>query len=226
MPSLRSSAASRALLAAEAALSSPPPTAELAAPAPAEDEDDPMLVGALAIAREIGVAVRVARHWIYTGDLPVFKVGRHCCLYRSTARELRQRRKLEGIARAAERRAAMAAEKEAEAAAAARRPHKKKGAVPRPRRGQWGIDSTVAAAILQELDRGLPGSILFSNHEFAGKRAARHVVQHHLPDASDDKARQIVAGWLAAGLLEEVDFRTPRGWQKGLKLKRTGDESG
>jgi hypothetical protein len=91
---------------------------------------------------------------------------------------------------------------------------------------QWApesISTAVADLILLEIDEGLAnGSVLFSNHPYASEaRSVTRIVRKHLPSVSDHQARQIVAAWIKDGVLVEVEFRTKRGLQKGLKLTPT-----
>jgi hypothetical protein len=90
-----------------------------------------------------------------------------------------------------------------------------------------GIDIQTANRILDEIDRGLPGGVLYSNHNLAGERAALRVVQRYIPEKSDTQARAIVATWIKNGALyyDEYDDPNERKPRKGLRLnheKRPG----
>jgi hypothetical protein len=218
-----------------------------AAPAPAEDGFDPLLLGAPAMAIALGVTERTVRHWIQSGILAAIKVGSHWGARQSWLRAFVAGLETEALAQAAHRRAALAAAKEARAKKSQRAAPEVQG-VPKapyaaskpPRRkpsrrlaraittdadlldtNRTLLDTTVANKILMEIDKGLPDDILFSNHPNASKpRSATRIVQKHLPGVSDAQARQIVTTWMEDGTLHEVEFRSPRGLQKGLKLDR------
>jgi hypothetical protein len=108
-----------------------------------------------------------------------------------------------------------------------RRPRRRSAKMKRAKAAQRtpseGLSTAVADLILLEIDEGLAnGSVLFSNHPNASEaRSVTRIVRKHLPSVSDAQARQIIAGWIKAGMLHEVEFRTPRGLQKGLKLTPT-----
>lgn len=81
--------------------------------------------------------------------------------------------------------------------------------------------------ILTEIDQGADGGSKYSDHHLAGDRGAWRVVQRHLPNLTDEQAREIIKTWVKNGVLYHVDYQDPaaRKQRKGLVLnhaKRPG----
>jgi hypothetical protein len=86
-----------------------------------------------------------------------------------------------------------------------------------------GASYSVLNEILNEIDQGLPGGALYSQHTSAGERAAHVVVLKHLPDRTEEQARQIIKTWLKTGTLYYIDYRDQeaRKDRKGLRVDAT-----
>jgi hypothetical protein len=60
--------------------------------------------------------------------------------------------------------------------------------------------------ILAEIDAGLPDGTRYSDAPNAKERAAYKVVQKHIPDKSDQQAREIIKTWVSEGKLERRKY--------------------
>jgi len=82
-----------------------------------------------------------------------------------------------------------------------------------------GVTDDVARLVMAEIDAGLPDGRLYTNQPNATDRAAAIVVKKHLPDKSDEQAREIVKTWVKNQSLQYVDFEDPaqRKPRKGLR---------
>jgi len=85
-----------------------------------------------------------------------------------------------------------------------------------------GLSTILVNAILDEIDAGLPGGALYSDHPRATDRAAWRVVTKHA-DRTEPQARQIIKEWLKTGLLYHCPFRNEkqRKEQQGLRVNAT-----
>ena len=85
-----------------------------------------------------------------------------------------------------------------------------------------GITIAIAAIILDAIDAGLPNGDRYSDHNAATKRAAWKVVKEHVPDKTDEQAREIVRTWVKNKVLFLEDYSdTNSDPAKGLRLDQT-----
>jgi hypothetical protein len=91
------------------------------------------------------------------------------------------------------------------------------------------LSSAILNTILDEIDQGLPGGELYSDHPKATDRAAWHVVAKHV-DRNEPQARQIIKEWVKNGLLHRCTFHDveQRKDRQGLRVnaaKRPGSHA-
>ncbi len=79
-----------------------------------------------------------------------------------------------------------------------------------------GLSSATLNAILTEIDEGLPGGKLYSDHPKATDRAAWRIVAKHV-DRTEPQARQIIKEWVKNGLLYPCTF-----FEEGQRKDRQG----
>jgi hypothetical protein len=85
-----------------------------------------------------------------------------------------------------------------------------------------GMTDDLAIQILTEIDEGLPGEKLYSDHNRAkDERAAWRVVQKHLPDLNDSQCREIIKTWVKKEVLSHETFHdtAERKDKLGLRLQ-------
>jgi hypothetical protein len=82
------------------------------------------------------------------------------------------------------------------------------------------------AAILDEIDRGMPDGRRYSNHKAATKRAVWPIVQKHCPQKTQTQSRRIIESWIQQGLLHEDEYTDPiyRRPQTGLFIRKLPTE--
>ena len=83
-----------------------------------------------------------------------------------------------------------------------------------------GLSPDLLNQILDEIDRGLPGDKLFSNHNRAGDRAAAIVVRKYLPDVTPEQAREMLKTWEknAVLILDTYYDEEARKTKQGLRV--------
>jgi hypothetical protein len=85
-----------------------------------------------------------------------------------------------------------------------------------------GLNDETRAAILDDIEAGLPTGQRYSNAGPATKRAAWKVVQRRCPAKPEAQCREIIRQWLKAGVLLEGEFMDPvqRKLRGGLTVDR------
>jgi hypothetical protein len=76
------------------------------------------------------------------------------------------------------------------------------------------------AAVLTDIDKGMPNGQRYSDASAATARAAWLVVKRHCLDRSEAQCREIVKTWLKSGVLynDEYDDPIERKPRKGLRV--------
>jgi hypothetical protein len=92
-----------------------------------------------------------------------------------------------------------------------------------------GLPTTTLNAVLDQIDRGLPGGIRYSNSGAAKERAAWLVINELAPNKNEKQARDIIKTWLKNEVLVSKNYHDPerRASVKGLFVnptKRPGNE--
>ena len=85
----------------------------------------------------------------------------------------------------------------------------------------WGSLNPVSLnALLTDIDKGLPGGKLYSDHGRAEERAVWPLMTRHLPDMSETQGREIIRTWIKTGLLYRADYQDEelRKARKGLRV--------
>lgn len=102
-------------------------------------------------------------------------------------------------------------------------------AVPWQPPNMWhAVSLPIANAILDEIDAGIDGGKqLYSDHPKASDRAAADLVRRHLPELTEEQARQIVKTWIRNSVLSRATYRDEqtRRDRQGLRVnpsKRPG----
>jgi hypothetical protein len=83
-----------------------------------------------------------------------------------------------------------------------------------------GLTADILNKILNDIDRGLPGGKLYSNHNRAEDRAVANVIRTYLPDLSVEQARAMARTWeknavLVPDTYRDGDARKPK---QGLRV--------
>ena len=82
------------------------------------------------------------------------------------------------------------------------------------------ISTTVANAILDDIDAGMPDGRKYSDHNTAKDRAAWLIVAQHVPSLTEKQCRDVVATWVRNDVLRVVQYADPvdRKPRQGLVL--------
>jgi hypothetical protein len=83
------------------------------------------------------------------------------------------------------------------------------------------MDQGDMAAILTEIEQGMPDGGLYMYHHLATARGVWQVLMKHRQDLNKEQARKIVKGWLERGIVYEDEFEEPgnRKKRKGLRVR-------
>jgi hypothetical protein len=76
-----------------------------------------------------------------------------------------------------------------------------------------GITPAIAAAILSEIDKGLPKGERYSEHNRADARAAWKVILKHAPATSEAAAKRIIKQWIDLGVLVVRTYTSAGRWE-------------
>jgi hypothetical protein len=85
-----------------------------------------------------------------------------------------------------------------------------------------GIDDEIRAAILDDIEAGLPTGQRYSSASKATTRAAWRVVQRRCPGKREAQCREIIRQWIKSGVLIEKEYDDPveRKSRNGLVVDR------
>lgn len=81
------------------------------------------------------------------------------------------------------------------------------------------VDQILINRILDEIDAGMPGGILYSNHGKADDRAAWRVVNTHLPEKPEKQAKAIIKTWIEKGVLYSEKYMDPEQRKERVGLR-------
>jgi len=88
-----------------------------------------------------------------------------------------------------------------------------------------GVGTAVVSAILAEIDKGIEGGGLYSDHNRAKGREAWKVVTKHLPDTTEAQAREMLKRWIADGTLKTVTYKDEANRRPRQGLRSTAGEA-